>query len=702
MKKRIPLLALTLALVLPAWGQKHYTEIEYPPLPDFTIPEAERVELDNGMILFLIEDHQLPLISMQARIGGGSVHESAEKVGLARVTGQVMRTGGSTSMSGDEINERLETIAASVETSIGSTSGSVFMSTLKEHVDEVLDIFADVLMHPAFPDDKIQLALTQQKSAISRRNDNAQSIAYREFDELLYGSDHPLARSAEYVTLDAIERDDLVAFHDRFFHPNNVILGVWGDFDTSEMAQRIKERFADWPKQEGFMRAGPPAMPGMTEYGVNLARKEDVTQTTILLGHPGELLLNDPDYSAVRVMNQVLSGGFSSRLFQNVRDDQGLAYSVFGSYTGSYDRPGDFYAGVMTKSESTVEAARSVLHEIEQMRAAPPSEDEMMQAKDSYLNSFVFRFDTRREIVSRMMTYEYYDYPKDFLHQVKSGIEAVSANDVHRVSTQYLKPDKVQIIAVGNPDEFGEPLSVLGPVQEIDITIPTGEEALPEATEQTMEQGRVVLNGVIEALGGQAAFDGIETILFKSAQSVKTPDNMEMSIGIEIAMQYPDHVRLVQQTPMGAIVIVRKGDTFTFPDMLPEQMQPQMKEEIISSLWRDPAYLIAHADEVDVQLLGGEEFDGNEADVLQITPPSGTGFKLYVDSTTMRPLALAYTSSNMGPPTPVVETLSDFREVAGGITLPFMSSMTSHGQPVGSVTIESIEINAGVDASMFE
>ena len=704
MLRRLPALCIAAFLTLPALGQLHYTEIEFPPLPDFQVPEADRFELDNGMILFLIEDHQLPLVSMSARFGGGGNQDPADKVGLASIAGAVMRTGGTESMTGDEINERLENIAASVETSVGSISGSASMSTLKEHTDEVLAIFADVIRNPAFPEDKIDLAKTQQRSSISRRNDDAQSIAFREFDELLYGSDHPLARSTEYATIDAIEREDLVAFHRQYFQPNNMILGVWGDFDTEEMVAKLENTFGGWTGAPDFQRPGPPELPPVAGYGVNLVTKEDVTQSSILLGHIGELRLDHPDYPAVTVMNQVLSGGFSSRLFQNVRDDQGLAYAVFGAHTASYERPGDFYAGVMTKSESTVEATRSVLHEIRRMREAAPTADEIMQAKDSYLNSFVFRFDTRTEIVSRMMTYEYYGYPKDYLESVKSGIEAVSADDVHRVSQQYLRPDQVQILAVGNPADFGEALDVLGEVREIDITIPSAEEPAPEATAETLEQGRDVLNGVIEALGGASAFNAVTTVLLTGSLTIITPDNMEMSISLEITQQYPDRLLMVQRLPMGELRIGKKGDEYVFPDMIPVQMHDATKSEIEAAIWRDLPYLFRYADQVDVQLLPQEDMDGSTVDVLQITPPDGVAaFRLMVDAETRMPVAVSYMSSTMGmgAPMPTREVFSDYREVAG-MLLSFKSDILSNGLEQGTRTIESIEVNAPVDESVFE
>ncbi|MFQ5572046.1 MAG: insulinase family protein, partial [Rhodothermales bacterium] len=452
--------------------------------------------------------------------------------------------------------------------------------------------------------------------------------------------------------------------------------------------------------------APPPADPA-SDYGVYYIPKEDVTQSTVLLGHPGEVRLDHPDRAALTVMNQILSGGFSSRLFQNVRDDQGLAYSVFGGYSAGYDRPGRFFAGVMTKSETTVEAAQSVLREIEKMREASPTDEEMAQAKDSYFNSFVFNFDTRREIVNRMMTYEYYGYPKDFLDRQKAGIEQVEKEDVLRVSKQYLKPDEVKILAVGNDADFGEPLATLGDVAEIDITIPTGEEPLPEATEETLTRGRQLLNGAIVALGGAQAFGQIKTIRVVASSTVTTPDNMQVATGLDVVMAYPDRARLVQKLPGGEFVAVIDGaNVFLKAPQGSMAAPPTVKRQLIGTLWRDLAYLFAHAERegLEVQYLGQETAEGRQAEVVQITPPGDAGsFKLYLDPETLVPFMETYRTEGLmgGAPTPTREVLSDFRTV-NGVKLPFLSIAFANGDKMSETMIESIEINVAVDDTFFE
>jgi zinc protease len=434
------------------------------------MPKVRRVILANGMRLFLVEDHELPLISVSARIRTGSIYEPADKIGLASITGNVMRTGGTKSKTGDELDEQLERIAASVETGIGLNSGSASMSVLKEDVDTGLAILADVLMNPAFSEDKILLAKIQHRSAIARRNDNVRAIASREFDKLIYGPESAYARHTEYATIGNITRDDLIAFHKKFYKPNNVMLGIAGDFDIDEMVKKIENAFRGWNR--AYVQF-PQVQPVQYEFKptVNVISKDDINQSNIFMGHIGGLM-NDPDYFALVVMNRILGGGFTGRLFKNIRSREGLAYSVYGIYSANYDFPGLFYVGCQTKSKSTVYAIRAMAEEVKKMIETQVTDEELALAKESYLNSFVFNFDTKGEIVARLMVYEYYGYPPDFLQKAKANIEKVTKADVLRVARKHLKPDKMQILAVGRPQDFDQPLSVFGSVKEIDITIP--------------------------------------------------------------------------------------------------------------------------------------------------------------------------------------------------------------------------------------
>ena len=686
---------------MPAAAQKDYRELEFPPLNDIVTPTPTRVVLDNGIILYLVEDRRLPMINLSARFGVGSVNEPADKIGLAGITGAVMRTGGSTNMSGDEIDETLEGLGAAVETSIGRVSGSAFMSVLKDNVDTVLPILADILMHPAFPEDKIELEKVTARSTIARRNDDPTDMGFREYRKLIYGAESVYARHTEYATIDAITRDDLVAFHRDWMHPDNTMFGVWGDFDTDEMVKKISDVFGGWEKT-GFVRPELPGVDYAFDSSVNFIRKDDINQSTVVLGHIGGVMDN-PDYFALRVMNDILSGGFSGRLFRNVRSEQGLAYAVFGIYSANYNFPGIFYVACMTSSETTAQAIRSLRHEVERMKTDEITEEELGLAKESFLNSFVFNFDTRREIINRQMTYEYYGYPQDFLEKTKTEVEKVTVEDVKRVAREYLQPDKTRLIVVGNDQDFDEPLSAFGEVNEIDVTIAVPAVEAPEATEDDVAMGRELLMRSAEAMGGIEAFASITSIRETGTYNMNTPQG-ELSIDAELLYSSPDKVKQTMRTPMGTIDMIVSGDQAWVVDPMgnTQPLPDQQRNAILENLWRSVFYLYGRLDEegLQVQHLGKEEIEGKAVEALLITPPGFNPFRLYVDAETMIPVKAAGQTLGRQGPVEAESTMSDYREV-DGILMPFKDTSTENGQLSGVGITQTIEINPEIPADAF-
>ena len=452
---------------------KHYTELEFPPLPEIQIPDYTRLELNNGMVVYLMEDRELPLVSGTALVRTGSRLEPGEKVGLASLTGTVMRTGGTTKYTGDELNEILEQRAASVETSIGTASGSAGFSALSEDADLVLGLFAQVLREPTFAPDKLEVAKTQFSGNIARRNDSPDDIASREFYKLIYGANNPYARTSEYQTLNNISREDLVAFHQQYFHPNNIILGIVGDFDTASMKALVEKHFGNWRKNANLPPIELPAVAQVNPGGVFTIDQPQLTQSYIQIGHLGGQRDN-PDHAQLGVLNGVLNG-FGGRLFNEIRSRQGLAYSVYAAWSARYDYPGVFISGGQTRSDATVPFIQSIQREIDRIRNEPISPEELQYAQESAINSFVFNFADPAQTLSRVMRYEYYGYPEDFIFQYQQGVEATTIEDVQRVAREYLKPENLVILVVGNNSAIQPSLTTLEPeleVTSIDITIP--------------------------------------------------------------------------------------------------------------------------------------------------------------------------------------------------------------------------------------
>ncbi|MBE9166773.1 insulinase family protein [Pleurocapsales cyanobacterium LEGE 06147] len=469
------LLAVLLLSILrfPATAEvpKHYTELELPPPPEIELPEYEQYELDNGMVVYLLEDHDLPLVNGTALIRTGSRWEPEEQVGLAELTGTVMRSGGTQSHPADQLNLMLEQRAASIESSIETTSGSVNFDTLTEDLDTVFNLFAEVIRKPAFAADQLELAKNQQRGAIARRNDNPSDIASREFDKLIYGEDSPYARTVEYVTLDNISREDVINFYQNYVRPESIILGIVGDFEPAKMKAAIAEAFENWQVTSTPPQLEVPPATQKHDKGVFLVDRPELTQSTVSIGHL-DGTLNDPDYPTLSVLNGTMNS-FGGRLFNEVRSRQGLAYSVYSVWNPNYDYPGTFTAGGQTQSETTVPFVQSILTEIERLRTTPISQEELTRAKESILNSFVFNFETPSQTLARLMRYKYFGYPEDFIFQYQEGVKTTTVEDIQRVAQQHLHPDKMVTLVVGSNRAIEPPLSSLGTeVKTVDISIP--------------------------------------------------------------------------------------------------------------------------------------------------------------------------------------------------------------------------------------
>jgi zinc protease len=448
-----------------------WTQVPVPPLHQFHPQEPRRVELPNGLVIFLQEDHELPLIDGTIRIRGGERDEPAEKAGLENIYADVWRTGGTKSKTGDELDDFLEMRAARVEASGGIDSTSLSWSSLKEDFDQVLPVVLDLLENPEFRQDKIDLAKEQLLSLIARRNDEVGQIAQREAARLAYGRDNPYARIAETYTVAAITREDLLQWHQRTVAPNNMILGITGDFNSAEMERKLRDVFGKLPKGQPFVSARITFHDPTP--GIYLVEKNDVNQSTIEMVDLG-IERRSPDYYAVEVMNELFGGGFSSRLFVNLRTKAGLAYAVGGGIGAGYDHPGIERFVISTKSGTTATAIDGLKKQLDDLLQNGVTQQELQKAKDAILNSFIFSFDSKEKVLTERIAYEFYGYPADFLERYRAGIEKVTVAEVNAVARKYIHPEKLATLVVGNSKDFDRNLAAFGKVTPVDISIPQG------------------------------------------------------------------------------------------------------------------------------------------------------------------------------------------------------------------------------------
>ncbi len=464
-------LLLFLVLALPAAAQvDRVQDIRFPPLARFDIPQPQRIELENGLVVLLLEDHELPIVEATVLVRAGSGYDPADKIGLAELAGRVLRTGGTERMNGDQLDDWLESRAAGIEVGVTEDAARVTFNSLKKDFPDGLRILADVLRHPAFDPKKLEVERNRAVTNVSRQNDELLDILFREFQEILYGPDSPYGWTETYATLGAITRDDALDWHRRMFHPDRTVLGLVGDFSSEEAVRWVREALGDWPRGPETKLAAPAWRERLTP-GIYYAEKGDVPQSGIIMGHLG-VRRDHPDYYALEVMNQVLGTSTFSRLFSNVRTKKGLAYAVGGQVGSAWDHPGMAMIFTSTKVETTGASIDALLEEARNLKAVPPTEHEIDVAKRGLLDSFIFRVDAPRKVLGQQLQAEFHGYPRDWLSRYRAGIEAVTPAQVRDAAARHLRPEEFAILVVGPPQGQDKPLATFGKVTPVDITLP--------------------------------------------------------------------------------------------------------------------------------------------------------------------------------------------------------------------------------------
>jgi predicted Zn-dependent peptidase len=435
----------------------------------FIPPEPDRVVLENGMVIYLLEDHELPLITISALMRTGSWLDPPDKVGLAALTGTVMRIGGGGGFSAAEVDDELAQCGGHMTIAIGRQSGSASLDVFKKDFQRALHLFAGALRMPAFEPARVELAKLQAMERIRRREDEPESIASREFIKLLYGPGHPTARESSIDSVRQISREDLIAFHRDTIYPNGIIIGVTGDFVKEEMAASLREVFGDWERGTVPEVKIPDVPEDEAERAMIHFIDKNTTQTHLRAGRLS-VRETDADYIPLVVANDIFGGdAFVGRLYNEVRIKRGLAYSVGSELSAGMPNQGMWLVWAETKLPSTKEVLGHLVANIERMRTELVSDAELAHAKETAVNSSVFDYSSSSKIVSRRMKLEYDGLPKDFYQQLREKILKVSKEDILAVVRKYLRLDRLKIIAVGSKGALSKALSAFGIVKEITL-----------------------------------------------------------------------------------------------------------------------------------------------------------------------------------------------------------------------------------------
>jgi predicted Zn-dependent peptidase len=446
-------------------GRANPRSMSFPELR-FDIPKAERVMLECGMPVYLQRDPELPIINMSAMVRSGSVYEPAAKSGLASLTGSVMRSGGAAGLAPERMDDELEFMASSVESGIGPDMGTVSLTSLTRNFSRTLKIFSDVLLRPDFSEKRVDIARKHLIEGLRRQNDDPKEIGEREINRAIYAG-HPLGNVPTPESAASITRQDMVDFHGLYFRVNNMILAVSGDFERDAMLRELNAAFGKAPKlAETLLPVIPqpaPVFAAEVIYG-----KKDVNQTVIRMVHLG-ITKDSPDLYAIRILDYILGGSFTSRLTMEIRTNQGLAYNVGSHFDIGRRFTGSFIAETETKAESTGRAITLMKDIIAGMTREPLTDQELNAAREYIINSFMFGFTSPASIVTQRARLEFYGYKPDYLETYRDNIARVTKADVLAAARKHLKPEAVKLVVIGDAAKFDKPLAGFGTIRELDL-----------------------------------------------------------------------------------------------------------------------------------------------------------------------------------------------------------------------------------------
>jgi len=467
-KSKILLFVLVILCLTSVAGAKdfqrpHPRDLKYPPLSIKT-PEVIELNLDNGLSGFLVEDHEIPVVNVTLLFK--TYFPDQAKYGLNDMAQWAIRNGGSAQWPAEKLNDELEFLAASVEVFGGDLSTMVTLNCLKKDLNQVLGIFADLVQNPAFPEEKVEMRRKTMLEEIRRRNDQPRAVANREFSKLIYQG-HPYGWQTSDSSVQAISREDLVEFHTRYFLPNNAILGISGDITKDDIASAFGRVFAQWKPGEVTI-PNVPEMAAPVDANYNYAYK-DISQAYMVIGHQG-ININNPDRCAINVMNYILGGGsFTSWITEKVRSDAGLAYSCGSRYSADPFAKGTFNAFAQTKAADYSRALQLILQQIDRMINDGPNQEELKKAVDSFLNSQVFDYESKAQVVQRMVNLRFQGRPLDSPEKDMAIYAKLIVDDIRLVAKKYLHPDKFTVMVVGDEKQFDRPLSDFGSVKVIKL-----------------------------------------------------------------------------------------------------------------------------------------------------------------------------------------------------------------------------------------
>ncbi|MDO9551940.1 pitrilysin family protein [Rhodonellum sp.] len=506
------LLYFIMSLMIPA-GMAQVDRSTYPeagPAREIKLGDAESFTLKNGLKVFVVKNSKLPRVAFSLVLERDPIFEG-NKAGMLGLVGEMM-TAGTSNRTKDQLDQEIDFIGGS----LSASANSIFASSLKKHQGKVLELMSDVLFNPIFPQEELDKLKKQSISGLATSKDDPNSISRRLSAALVYGKDHPYGESETEATINNITVEDIKGYYQTYYKPNIAYLAIVGDIDEKEARKLVEQYFSKWKKGEVPKKTyAKPALPEKNQ--VALVDRSASVQTVVNITYPMEMRLDNPEYLTTRVLNYILGGGSSSRLFLNLREDKGYTYGAYSSI-GADKLVTSFSANASVKQTATDSSIHEMIYEIRNLADKGITQSELETAKANLSGSFGRSLESPSTIANFAINTERYKLPKDFYTTYLQRLNAITIEDVNAAAKKHLKPDNMYITVVGNGSEIKDKLTAFGEIKTFtNMGEPEKEMQMADA-EMTASK---VIDNYITAIGGEENLKKIKTAKIESSAEIQ-------------------------------------------------------------------------------------------------------------------------------------------------------------------------------------
>ena len=658
------------------------------PARKIEIGKSESFKLDNGLTVIVVENHKVPRISYQLYVDRDHIVE-ADKAGYVSAAGDLLSTGTATRTKA-EIDEAVDFVGGSVSTN----SRGGFASSLTKHTDVVLEIFADVLLHPSFPQEEFDKWKTQTISGLQANKEDPNAIAGNVTSALVYGLDHPYGEMMTENTVESMSLEDCKEYYALYFKPNISYMVVVGDITAKHARQKIEKHFGNWASGEVPMHKYE--MPGQADQvEVDFVDKTGAVQSVINITHAVDLKPGTPDVIPSRVMNTILGSGFSGRLFRNLREDKGYTYGAYSSL-GSDELVARFGASASVRNEVTDSAVTEFLYELNQMRDTDVTDEELELAKNYIAGSFARNLESPQTVANFALSTMRYNLPEDYYATYLEKLDAVDVAAVRAMAQKYINPDKARIIVVGSKDDVAESLEQFAPDGEVKFYDIYGKEKAPEEDAGDVS-GDEVISAYLEAVGGKSTLEGL-----KSTKQELSAEAMGATLDMVEYKMYPNKVSLnLSMAGQSVMRQVFNGETGYIEQMGQKMdIEGEMVDEVKNQAKIVPEldYL---SDGYSVEVGGVEEVAGEMCYKVVVKNESGKTSTHFFSKDSGLKLKSIESTEQQGQTFTSIQEYSDYRDV-DGIKFPHVVKVSGNATPMPmEFKVNNIEVNPKFDPSVF-